>query len=378
MRYAYTLEIITPVHIGMGKRLYPIEYVVDDKQVVLVDIDRLLADRNFLLQLSKNDFDGVTAWKFSLNKKYPEAKNYSRYVLSADSETCRLLKQPNRQIMELSRDAVGWYLPGTSLKGALRTLVYKGNDCPQLKENWEKEIAASLNSWKKKGKPKKEFLASEAEKASTGDPNHSLFWALVVSDSTAVGEGCVAVYTTRMMGYREQGWQWKVLPRGYTDKAANATPLIMIAFSPGTTAAGTIALQQHYLENAEVGLQSKEYFEDLWRKIQSAVLRLVEDELAFYQKALFPGGVDFYTELKSKCESLPESEIIFPVGWGTGYHSKTYRQGVSRELWEKVAGAFKFKVSKNLPYPKTRKIVFQNGKPWVPPGWVKMILTEGV
>lgn len=376
MNYAYTLEVITPVHIGTGKKIYPFEYVVDGNRVIFVDIDRLLADEGFLSRMSESDFNGTAGWDFNLTAKYSEAKVYPRYVLPADERTCLLLEQPDREIMELSRDAAGWYLPGTSLKGALRTLVYKGNDCPQLKEIWEREISASLNSWKEKKKPGKEFLASGAEKASTGDPNHSLFRALVVSDSTAVGEERVAVYTTMVMGRRNQGWQWKILPKGYTDSVENATPLVIIAFSPGTRFAGTIALQQHYLGNAEVRLRGKEYFENLWRKIQSAVLHLVEEELTFYQEALFSEGINFYAELKNTCEKLPVNEIIFPMGWGTGYNSKTYRQGVSPELWKNVAGAFKFKVSEDLPYPKTRKIVFRNGKPWAPPGWVKMTLTE--
>ncbi|MDN5293232.1 MAG: CRISPR-associated protein Csm5 [Eubacteriales bacterium] len=368
MKWEYELEFITPVHVGTGRKLYPFEYVVDKNRLVAVDMDRLLGNEEFLRQgITPEE---ISRGRFSLGERYPQAKDFPRYALSADAATCRLLREKKGEVQELISDAAGWYIPGSSLKGALRTLTYKGNDGEDLRQIWEEKIAASLQD----KKTRKEFLASQAEKEATGDPHRSLFRALLISDSTAVGEKGVGLYAAWVMARRQSGWGWKILPHGYARDEREATPLFFAAFRPGEKVAGTLIFQEAYLKNPVVELKKKEYFSDLWQKVRKAVAQVVAKELAFFRETGFAPGEEFYVGLKDLCAQLKENEIIFPLGWGTGYDSKTYREGITQELWLKVAERFDFKRTEGLPFPKTRKIVLREGKPWAPPGWVRMTL----
>lgn len=370
MKYEYELEFITPVHIGTGRKLYPLEYVVDKNRLVAVDMDRLLVDEGFLrLGITPAE---ISRGRFNLGEKYPQAKDFPRYALAADAATCRLLQERKGEVQELISDAAGWYIPGSSLKGALRTLTYKGNDGDELRRIWERKIAASFAD----EKTRKEFLASRAEKEATGDPHHSLFRALLISDSTAVGEEGVGLYAARVMARRQPGWGWKTLPRGYARDEREATTLFFAAFRPGEKVMGTLTLQDHYLQNREVNLKGKEYFQDLWGKIRAAVKRHIEVELKFYREANFGPGEKFYDDLCKRVEQLGEEEIVFPLGWGTGYDSKTYREGIKAKRWLEVAEKSGFKRTEGLPFPKTRKIVLREGRPWAPLGWVKMTLRQ--
>src|ERR1044071_7490858 len=121
----YRLTCLTPLLVGDGRRLSPIDYMVWKDHVNVLDqwrIFRLLAKgprlEGYLAQLKKADKLDFASWGgFAQNfagRRIPfEHTAYSAYWNRASGDSLH--------IPTFSAGAAGPYLPGTAIKGALRT-----------------------------------------------------------------------------------------------------------------------------------------------------------------------------------------------------------------------------------------------------------------
>lgn len=126
------LEILSPLHIGTGDDLTPFDYFVRDSEVVVYNLQRLLAeDHKFAKDLlSKSEGFGSYRDYFLSNILSPEQienEDYYFYTLSIServkSELRRLGERQNKaNINCFIRSGNGLpYIPGSSIKGAIRT-----------------------------------------------------------------------------------------------------------------------------------------------------------------------------------------------------------------------------------------------------------------
>ena len=121
----YRLTCLTPLLVGDGRKLSPIDYMVWKDQVNVLDqwrIFRLLAKGprldGYLAQLKRADKLDFASWGgFAQNfagRRIPfESPAYSAYWNRASGDSLH--------IPTFSTGASGPYLPGTAIKGALRT-----------------------------------------------------------------------------------------------------------------------------------------------------------------------------------------------------------------------------------------------------------------
>lgn len=132
--YTLTLTAVTPFHIGSGVKYSKKEYAIDRQSgtVTLFDMEKVmgwivdqrrggLADAFEAFMLSKNDND-ILAFLNRIGmppQKQKECKAYSFKCGGALRGATQ-----NRDLMPFVRDARGFpYVPGSSLKGALRTVL---------------------------------------------------------------------------------------------------------------------------------------------------------------------------------------------------------------------------------------------------------------
>ena len=131
--YRVRITPLTPVHVGSGELLEPYQYLLKNNEVWVLDPARLLsllpesaaneylgsiehgplAARNQLIQLSNRfDLEPAVAWRA------PAAKNLHRFLSRAlDRDRGEL------GIRLFPRALEGAYLPGSSIKGAIRTTL---------------------------------------------------------------------------------------------------------------------------------------------------------------------------------------------------------------------------------------------------------------
>ena len=135
-RHAFTLTPITPIHVGTGETIEPYEYDLEGNQVrqlVAFDLDAMLAklndaQRREFIKLSESaNVVALRAWF----RKLPHRADCRRFSVTlgntADTDIAKNLDNPNQlgEIHLLPRHlGTGLcYLPGSSVKGAIRTAV---------------------------------------------------------------------------------------------------------------------------------------------------------------------------------------------------------------------------------------------------------------
>jgi len=130
----FSLEVITPVHVGMGKEkdyVKGLDYIYRDGKYVLYSQQKLL---NSLQPLEANAVSGFLAsGNFSqftsyINTKRLVTDDMVLYEWQCEHET----QSPNDEIKRCTQDGLGnWFIPGSSIKGALRSVIatalYKSN-----------------------------------------------------------------------------------------------------------------------------------------------------------------------------------------------------------------------------------------------------------
>ncbi len=136
-RFQLALQPLSPIHIGSGETIEPYEYDLEDRNGTGVlqafDLDRVLAELSprqrseFDRVVARNDFPALRSWL----RRAAHPQRHLRFQLVVNSgafgEIRAHLDDPARlgEIHLFTRDpaAASPYLPGSSIKGAIRTAV---------------------------------------------------------------------------------------------------------------------------------------------------------------------------------------------------------------------------------------------------------------
>ena len=115
------IEILTPVHIGSGNEIGPVEYLVDNK-FYRIDMDRLFEDASF----DKNGFirQAVAGNLYLGDFNAALVKKYPLYILDIDDSAWTYLKSRKPTIKEFIKSGGGVYVPGSSIKGSILSALY--------------------------------------------------------------------------------------------------------------------------------------------------------------------------------------------------------------------------------------------------------------
>ncbi|SDF01243.1 type III-A CRISPR-associated RAMP protein Csm5 [Sporolituus thermophilus] len=167
----YELEVLTPLAIGSGSKISPLEYLINNGKFIRVDMDKFFHDKRF----DPNKFiQQAEAGRLDFARNWPFAADHPLYVLSGDKHTLDGLAPGRSEVHEFVREAAGWMVPGSSLKGALRTWTYQAAMTKDDHQKWLEKIEEKAADAKRK----KEEAATKAEHAVSGTPNYSAFRAL--------------------------------------------------------------------------------------------------------------------------------------------------------------------------------------------------------
>ena len=373
----YRLTCLTPLLVGDGRKLSPIDYMVWKDQVNVLDqwrIFRLLAKGprldGYLSQLKRADKLDFASWGgFAQNfadRRIPfESPAYSAYWNRASGESLH--------IPTFATGASGPYLPGTAIKGALRTGMVFAN----WKSGMLNEVAARMQGERVPRRP-----AEGPEEQALGSAGASRMRLIGVADSAPVSSAPFKVYLLRVSTLQPRGGSyalgWKQSPRGAVEgsRPDDSTPVFAEMAPPGSTFEGAWH-ETAFFNQPEIRrvLRWQESF-DRGRIFEAAndyAARLLATQK---QYAVWTGldllGRQIDDLERRLAEARQAGHCLLSLGWGGGLLSKsawldtsdpTYRQILQQvSLYGKA-------VSSNLPFPKTRRIVFLNNKPASLPGW---------
>ncbi|NLK52426.1 MAG: type III-A CRISPR-associated RAMP protein Csm5 [Syntrophomonadaceae bacterium] len=308
-RINLTLRMLAPVFIGSGERLNKKEYIFDAKKGIIyfLDLPRLvvfLKSRSllskyeeFLIQPRYKDFR-----VFLKENKIVEA-DYSSFV-SYSITAGEAARVPNfREVVTFIKDADGRpYIPGSSLKGAIRTALaaqlMKKGDWDQERRNIEVADTSGPPRRYLSGESsileKKAFYRLGIQNPKNGEvlfsPINDFMQGIRISDSAAVD-----FENLTLAGKYDRK----------PDGTFNLLPIFRECLIPGTEVQLLMTLDRPML--AKVGL-------DL-NSIEDALHSFADDHYANFEQ--------FFTELPEDASIEAKQGVDIILGGGAGYVSKT-------------------------------------------------------
>ncbi|MBV8808410.1 MAG: type III-A CRISPR-associated RAMP protein Csm5 [Acidobacteriaceae bacterium] len=376
----FELTALTPLLVGDGRELAPIDYMVWKDQVNVLDqsrIFRLLARGprldGYLAQLrraTKLDFAswGGFAQNFSARRIPFENPASTAIWNSAQSESLF--------IPTFAANLNGPYLPASAVKGALRTgLVFTRWSAGTMDR-----IASSLEG---------ERLSRRTAEAAELNAGASQSKVISMADGRAERDVSFKIYLTRVASLdtrqpEKPQLAWKLAGRGSVPapRVSESTPLFAEMAAPESTFTGEWE-ERSFLKNEDLlramGWRSAPSAE----MIANAANEYAEKQLALHAQFAEMSGLTGVRDTVGRLgQELQRSRgnpmtCLLCLGWGGGFVSKSAFLETSQESHRKVlrtVPAMARAIRDQVPFPKTRRIVFTDSQPSTLPGWATLHL----
>jgi CRISPR-associated protein Csm5 len=371
----YRLTCITPTLVGDGQKLAPIDYMVWKEHVNVLNqkrIFRLLAKgprlEGYLSQLKKAEKLDFASWGgFAQNyagRRIPfEHASSAQYWERARAESLF--------IPTFSTGPSGPYVPGTAIKGALRTGVVHGRFAQKL-------LQELVDHTKSEGRLPR-HTSGPFEDAAVGSASTDSMRQISASDSKTVAESVFKIYLLRVSTLETRGGgkfelAWKQSPRGSVKRLEDATPTFAEMAAPGTVFEGD------WIENAFRAKAQRR--KDLNVAAMLGLVNSYAEQLLALQLqyaewsglSVLKSNLD---QLTARLGEIRESGqgCLLPLGWGAGFLSKISFLDTKDEAYRQILGQVGFyakAIQSGLPFPKTRKIVFLANQPATLAGFVHL------
>jgi CRISPR-associated protein Csm5 len=380
----YRLTCLTPLLVGDGRKLSPIDYMVWKDHVNVLDqwrIFRLLAKgprlEGYLTQLKNAEKLDFAQWGgFAQNyagRRIPfEHPSSAVYWNRAAGESLH--------IPTFAAGAAGPYLPGTAIKGALRTGMVFANWRDGMLQDVRQRIQGERV-------PRRPAEAVEEQALGAGGNNKMRF--ISAGDSAVVPNSSFKVYLLRTSTLQPRGGNfalgWKQSPRGAVEgnRSEDSTPMFAEMASPGTTFSGDWDEKQFFLQpDVRRSVRWPESFNRT--KVFEAVNVYAAGLLSLQRYYAATAGMGLLDQnldqLEQRLAAVREKGgCLLSLGWGGGLTTKTAWLDTTNPDYRQILQAYQIynrALATNLPFPKTRRIVFLDNKPATLPGWAELTIEE--
>lgn len=374
----YQLTCLTPLLVGDGRALSPIDYMVWKDQVNVLDqerIFRLLARgprlEGYLTQLRRAEKLDFASWGgFAQNyadRRIPfEHASLSRHWEQAPPDQLR--------IPTFAAGPKGHYLPASALKGALRTAYL----FTRLRPESLAQVAARMEGERPPRHP-----AAEVEERAVGDYGTDRLRAVEAGDSLPVPGNAFRVYLTRVAALTAKGGVFGVVWKGGGRGGSSAAQFTEMA-SPGTVFHGTWR-ERPFFEQQEIQrvLRWREPLRAaaLFAAANSYAARALELHRHFAERAGLRRLTEGITQLERRAAELRESQqgCVLSLGWGGGLLSKAASLDTETDPYRAILRQLPYyqrAIQSGLPFPKTRHVVFLEDQPATLPGWVELRVAD--
>jgi CRISPR-associated protein Csm5 len=360
----YRITCLTPTLIGDGQRLAPIDYMVWKEHVNVLDqrrIFRLLAKGprldGYLAQLKKADKLDFASWGGF-------AQNFAGRRIPFEHSSAipfwEKARAENLFIPTFALSPAGPYVPGTAVKGGLRT----GTVFDRWSEATLRDAAARMTEDRAPRNP-----AARAEDAVLGGAGASRMKRVSAGDSLPIAYSNMKVYLLRVATLVARGTDryelgWKSQGRTVDGRRIEeSTPIFAEMAAPGTSFEGAWQ-ERSSSDRAKLFQASNRY---------AAGLIARHKEYAAWS-GLSPLA-NTLAELEGRLETMGHRQdaCLLSIGWGGGLIGKSAYLNTGDESYRKILRnipLYQKAMQTGLPFPKTRRVVFQGNQPASLPGWV--------
>lgn len=420
------LVTLSPVHIGSGEKLTTYDFVFMDDVLTIINIDAFLS-RN--PQRAEEFYQQASSSRFSLSSflREKEVSAYKVYSIQSPREP----KEVNAAIKNAHSEV---YIPGSSIKGAIRTALAcyflsraDEETWQMIEEGKDNTDIRGIKQVKGKGAEKKAGKEIEKvifgcgfkknDKIIYGDAKFDLMKLITVRDASALPpEECLSLSLLKVYSINNG----RAFVKGFET--------FVESIKPGTAFRLKIDVDTKFIARAEdmerevrwIGLKDKleRYFgisagEDE-RVAERKVLKTIRRACEFFAErviekelSIFPEGFYVHTacghgvkpdfkrrDMKycPRCNrgGLSQTEVaelgaevrefyraiktktLLRLGFSTGWYSHTIGVMLEDEFLNYVRHRFKLGKARYREFPKTRRLAFGYNGQVYPMGWVEI------
>ena len=366
----WKISLLTPLHIGNGSTLEAeVDFTGRNGRLEVIDSEatfrQLLDNPAALRELGREKF----SWN-SLVRQY-KIKLVTSYTLD-----CRGSNRPQR-IRSFIKDGFSRpYLPGSSLKGSLRTAFLV-------------KLAASSTMKPILGDNSKRADDRYLDKLAGGNPHNDFLRGFHVSDSLGADISECGIMAREIKFFNLQtptqaGWK-HFSGRRTIDDYSKADGIHVETLEPGINLTASFSMEGFLSDTQQrknAGLPTFEQLQDLdglYELVNNHALKTAQSELNFFRQYKTSGkaAAEFYEKLCKKIKEMsPGNGFICRIAWGSGWKGMT-GDWMCEDLAQEARK--KFRLGKTgMPYPKTRRLALdEHGVPCLPLGWIMVMREPG-
>jgi CRISPR-associated protein Csm5 len=386
MIYKYYIKIITPVHIGSGNEYGKWDFSTEGNKVFIVDI-------NELLERNTNNTYLISHFAEDTHKNLTELLNKAKikdpptlYHLAGDIQNMQKLNEHIKTSGEP-------YIPGSSIKGAIRTAILW-----KLAKDKMVEVEKIL---KKHPTKDDEVIAILFGK----DPKFDILKTLHTSD-VIFNKNDLKVIQTKVLSKSDGSFKYKSI-RNNPISIHNES----LKEDANSSSVLRINIDAYLIEKESWFKQNSDYLKNFEHICREFAMHFIEQEIQFFKDCNCKVLRDYYEDLLKKVTKNKES-IYIHLGWGIGWRSMTgnyipdaapdkiltkIREGerlgkflnntkktkcpfcgsrgikIDDRKGECIDCKKRFDSREIYPaFPKSRKIIYINENNLLPPGWIKL------
>lgn len=360
VNYTLDIEVLSPLHVGSGRKLIAgFDFAVSNGTTYRLNEEAILSERWPDDPTWQRKLVGQPLAELLEPGDYKAHPEYFRYAMKGEPAM--------REIVECIRDVRGQpYLPGSSLKGALRTALLRA-------ASDDAKVVFQRSDFGPGGGPREAKQAGQRleQEAFGDDPNRDILRAMIVGDS-------LPAPTTALTLQRIQ-----MVPQLQIDAEAIAR---------GTRLTAPLRVDTWLLKQTAGGLD----WSDRMRQIVSHIAQSsqfvarsrIAHEYEYHQKRGDKQATSFYARLADQASTnWLRNEFLIQVGFATGWRAKTVLGGLedTDPLLETIVHDFSLdrgggKQSRGYvrgqPFPKARHLAWVGGNPALPMGWLRVRMVE--
>lgn len=368
--YRLAITTLTPLHIGTGNTLLrDYDYVTYSGRTWVLNTEALA---ELLYEKSPDSFQqmvgGRPASELLSRGDYLEDSPLFRYIMQGEPRSI----QQGAVLQEQIKD--GWsrpYIPGSSLKGALRTaLAFVG--WSQRQPQFNPNDLGNRAKFAAVPMEQKIFLPSNTRRGQ--EPNYDIMRAMQVGDSTPDERRQLLLLNVVVLAGEKQG-----------------SPIELEAVNRDVTFTADLALDGFLLKTGTMTQLGWQKDQRIWLRNLPTVVnaftddRLEQEQRRWHATQAAPGVRGFYNFLRQERGKCAENEFIFQLGWGGGWDSKTFAHILTEDerKFAAVIGKYKNQMLRRGHfeagdlYPKSRRVIVDGrDTPSAPLGWVKIRMEE--
>lgn len=341
--YNFDIETISPIHVGSGNSYNASDYFRDKYKNI--DVFKRISLSKYYNSLDsygqKKLVKKLQEFDFRIKKIPDKYKKYTSY------DRCIKKPNPSNLIYENIKIFYKPYIPGSSLKGAIKTAI----------------IYNSLNHddinkiLKNNGRINEKFLNTFF--SSSGNAHDNILRFLHVKDSSTFANPAIYDVIT-------------IKPNKTNGKEDIVKTYLETIFSNKKTLSSSIKINYDYDFYKDLNLENKKTFIDM-DYIKNSIYEFSNDyinhEIKFSKENNLKSLNKFYKKINSK---NTVGSPLLKIGSGSGFLATTINLKI------KNMDVFVYnKIKRNLPgkksksdFPITRKIINKTGDA---PGWIKLI-----